>query len=118
MYYFSKLGGFHLFKVEQNGKLLSFIKYETIDIFLFTLLFSMNFYMFHRNIQSLNDDNLMHLFVIDRGIKMLTLIGLLNNIYALIWNVKNSNKILIHFKNFTHFDNEVRCVTFNRIIRI
>lgn len=107
MYYFSKFGGVHLFNVEQNGKLLPFINYDIIDIFLFTLFLSVNIYLFHTNIQSLNYANLMHSFVIDRGLKILLSFGLSNSIYQMIWNFKNSNKILINFKNFIQFDNEV-----------
>lgn len=105
---FTKFGGFNLFKIESNSKsLLPYKKYEFIDIFLFILLFVINIYLLQKNIRSINDANPMRLFVIDRGLKSMTTLTALHSIYIMLWNVKNSNKTLIIFKNFILFDNEV-----------
>lgn len=105
---YSKIGGFNLFAIDLNKKsLLPYKKHEIIDKFLFTLLLSVNLYLLHRNVQSINDGNILHLFVIDRGLKIILTISLSNSIYVLIWNLMNSANVLIIFKNFIQFDNEV-----------
>lgn len=112
IYKYSKYGGFNLCKIENNEKVLPSIKYEIFDFFLFIFLLSINIYLLQKNLQSINGVNLLHLFVIDRGIKISVSVALTVQIYVLIWNFKNSNKILMIFTNFTVFDKEV-CHSFD-----
>lgn len=107
IYKFSKFAGIHLFKIEKNNKILASIKYDIIDKILLIFLLLINIYLFQKLIRSITDENILHLFVIDRGIRIGLSVTLLNNIHALLWNFMNSNRNLKIFQKLIQFDDEV-----------